>query len=490
MVSPSVDRYLPSTDFTNGRNSPGQSPRVHGLAHESLVILGGGPTGLGAARRLTEIGMVEFRVFDENSQAGGLASSFVDGQGFTWDIGGHVQFSHYPYFDGLMNDLLGDQWLEHERESWVWMRDRFIPYPLQNNIHLLPRNEFQQCVRGLIDSMKRGTAPLRDFHDWIEASFGAGLAEIFLLPYNFKVWAHNPSTMSYQWVGEHVATVDLMRLLTNVLDGKEDKNWGPNNRFRFPLRGGTGQIWRTLAGRLPEGAFQPNHRCVRIDTAKRTLHFEDGSQEKYDRLISTIPLDVLISLTDIESLNPCIEQFRYSTVHVVGIGLKGTPPPHLKTKCWIYFPEDNCPFYRATVFSNYSPNNVPDITRFWSLMVEVSESPYKPVDRAGLPESVIEGLLAAKLIESPNDVASVWVHSACHGYPTPFLGRDRLVESILAELEKVSIYSRGRFGGWKYEVSNQDHSLMQGVELVNRLAFGTPEVTYWFPSVANGSGGH
>jgi protoporphyrinogen oxidase len=170
----------------------------------------------------------------------------------------------------------------------------------------------------------------------------------------------------------------------------------------------------------------------------------------------------------------------------VGIGLKGTPPPHLKTKCWIYFPEDNCPFYRATVFSNYSPNNVPDISRFWSLMVEVSESPYKPVDRAGLLNSVIAGLLATKLIGSPNDIASVWTHCACHGYPTPFLGRDRLVEPILAELENVNIYSRGRFGGWKYEVSNQDHSLMQGVELVNRLAFGTPEVTYWFPVVANG----
>jgi hypothetical protein len=25
----------------------------------------------------------------------------------------------------------------------------------------------------------------------------------------------------------------------------------------------------------------------------------------------------------------------------------------------LYFPEDDCPFYRATIFSNYSPNNQP-----------------------------------------------------------------------------------------------------------------------------------
>jgi len=174
-------------------------------------------------------------------------------------------------------------------------------------------------------------------------------------------------------------------------------------------------------------------------------------------------------------------------VHVIGIGLKGAPPPHLKTTCWMYFPEDNCPFYRATVFSNYSPNNVPDISRFWSLMLEISESQFKPVDRSTLVDSTVEGLLATKLIDSPNQVASIWTRSTDHGYPTPFLGRDRLLEPILAELEKVDIYSRGRFGGWKYEVSNQDHSLMQGVELVNRLALEIPEVTYWFPDVVNGS---
>jgi len=486
MVSQALDHHTVPADFSKSLDSLGKAAGARRLAGESIAILGGGPTGLGAAHRLAEIGAADFQVFDENSEAGGLASSFVDEHGFTWDIGGHVQFSHYPYFDQLMEDLLGGDWLEHERESWVWMRDRFIPYPLQNNIHLLPRQEFEQCVRGLLDAMKRAGTPLRNFEDWIEASFGQGIADIFLRPYNFKVWAHHPSMLSYQWVGERVATVDLLRLLSNVLDGKEDRGWGPNNRFRFPRRGGTGHIWRTLASRLPEGTFRPNRRCVHIETAKRAIHFEDGSRQNYDRLISTIPLDVLLSVSDFKPLKPCADQFRYSTVHVFGIGLKGEPPPHLKTKCWMYFPEDNCPFYRATVFSNYSPNNVPDIRRFWSLMVEVSESPYKPADRAGLPESVIRGLVAAKLIESPNQIVTVWIHSARHGYPTPFLGRDGIVEPILGELETLGIYSRGRFGGWKYEVSNQDHSLMQGVELVNRLAFGTPEMTYWYPTVANG----
>ena len=45
-------------------------------------------------------------------------------------------------------------------------------------------------------------------------------------------------------------------------------------------------------------------------------------------------------------------------------------------------------------------------------------------------------------------------------------------------LEERGIYSRGRFGGWKYEVSNMDHSVMQGVEWAERMVQGQPEKTY------------
>src|SRR5277367_4735548 len=101
-----------------------------------IIILGAGPTGLGAAWHLEAVKQNRWMILEAGGTAGGLAASFVDERGFTWDIGGHVQFSHYEYFDRAMEEFLGkDGWLHHERESWVWMRDRFIPYPFQNNIH-------------------------------------------------------------------------------------------------------------------------------------------------------------------------------------------------------------------------------------------------------------------------------------------------------------------------------------------------------------------
>ena len=68
--------------------------------------------------------------------------------------------------------------------------------------------------------------------------------------------------------------------------------------------------------------------------------------------------------------------------------------------------------------------------------------------------------------------------SSEYGYPIPCLDRDRILTMIQPYLEERNIYSRGRFGGWKYEVGNMDHSLMQGVEWVERMVLGKEECTY------------
>jgi protoporphyrinogen oxidase len=204
-----------------------------------IAIIGAGPTGLGAAYRLTQLGHADFTLYERNTWAGGLAASFRDSAGFTWDIGGHVQFSHYEDFDRAMDATMGGDWLSHERESWIWIRDRFIPYPFQNNTHFLPDAEKRACLVGLIRRRNGTSARPRNFEEWIRASFGDGIADTFMLPYNGKVWAHPPSTMDYGWIGERVSQVDLERILVNLLENRVDAGWGPNNRFRFPSEGGT-----------------------------------------------------------------------------------------------------------------------------------------------------------------------------------------------------------------------------------------------------------
>jgi protoporphyrinogen oxidase len=219
---------------------------------------------------------------------------------------------------------------------------------------------------------------------------------------------------------------------------------------------------------------------------KREVKTNDGQSFCYEKLISTISLRDLIKLTDQNQLQPLADQgLLYSSSNILGLGLEGRPAKKLESKCWMYFPEENCPFYRVTVFSNYSPFNVPDITKNWSLMAEVSESAQKSVNKETLLQDVIQGALDTHLIERREDIVSTWSYRAEHGYPTPGLHRDEVLAVLIPFFEENGIYSRGRFGLWKYEVSNQDHSFMQGVEVIEHLCNGREEITAFDPNHAN-----
>ncbi len=440
---------------------------------KKIVIIGSGPTGLGAAWRLKELTHQTYKLFEKQAYPGGLSSSFIDAKGFTWDIGGHVLFSHYEYVDRLMESILKDRWLFHERDSWVWVKNRFVPYPFQNNIRYLPEEDMRECLSGLRELHKSKTPP-KNFREWILSTFGEGIAELFMFPYNYKVWAYPPEKMSFSWIGERVAIPDFNKVTENILFGKDELFWGPNDKFRFPMHGGTGEIWKQLYNRLDKEKVFLNSKVEEINTKKREIKV-NGKNEKYDVLISTLPLDQFLMMSDMKD-ESSEKKLMHSSVNIFGIGLRGAPPDILKKKCWIYFPEHNCPFYRATVSSNYSPHNVPDIKKHWSLMLEVSESPDKPVDHNTIREEVVQGAINTNLIESRSEIIDYWEYFEPYGYPTPTLGRDEGIK-ILKHLEERRIYSRGRFGAWKYEVGNMDHSLMQGVEAVNKILLGEEEKT-------------
>ncbi|MGH7305977.1 MAG: protoporphyrinogen/coproporphyrinogen oxidase [Candidatus Rokuibacteriota bacterium] len=460
------------------------------LTHDPgrVLILGAGPTGLGAALRLQQLGFHDFHVLEAAPSAGGLAASVVDDQGFTWDLGGHVQFSHYGYYDDVLDAALGEEWFWHERESWVWIKGRFVPYPFQNNIHRLDREDMELALRGLERAASsRPAGPAANFGEWIHTTFGEGIAQLFLYPYNFKVWGVPPERMGVTWMGERVAVPDLQRIRRNISELRDDVSWGPNNRFRFPKRGGTGAIWKRVAELISPSRLLFDHRMARVDTAGRTVALANGRTMRYDSLITSVPLDRLAASCDglTAEARRAARALVHSSVHIVGVGLKGSLPAELGRKCWMYFPEDHNPYYRVTVFSNYSPAHVPDSGRYFSLMAEVCESPYKPVDESSLRDWVLAAMRKDGLIGADADVVSVWHRRVEHGYPTPFLGRDRVLDQLIPALADRRIFARGRFGGWKYEVANQDHSFMQGVELADRLLDGKPETTYFDPVRAN-----
>ncbi len=449
-----------------------------GNSEKRIVILGAGPTGLGAAYRLQELGHRNWNIYEATDTLGGLARSFTDEQGFTYDIGGHVMFSHYEYFDKLVDKLLGHDYTQIQREAWVWMMERWVPYPFQNNIRHLPNDVLLECLMGLINAQKEGRDPkaARNFKEFNLAQFGDGICKYFMLPYNFKVWAHPADMMNKEWIGERVALVNIERILRNVIEQKDDVNWGPNNTFKFPLYGGTGGLYARYEPYIKDNLYF-NKRATGIDPAAKTVTFEDGDTTHYDVLLNTMPLTELLPMMEgcPESVRAASSDLLYSSGYSIGVGIDR---PTATSKCWIYYPEDDSPFYRVTYLSHYSPHIAPPDTTLF--LTETSTSKYKPVNEDTILEETIQGLINVGLMkeEERDIILTTKVIPIKYWYPTPSVYRDRGLGVIQPYLMENDIYSRGRFGAWCYEIGNMDHSTMMGVEVINKVLLGEPEQTW------------
>lgn len=438
-------------------------------------MIGAGPCGLGAVRELAAHG-VAATVLEAAPEAGGLGGSVVDAAGFTWDRGGHVVFSHHGEFDRLLDEVMGDDVLHHDRSSWILTDGTWVPYPFQNNLQRLPPERARDCLVGLVEAATGRTAdPSHDFERWSRATFGDAVVDQFMAPYNHKVWGVAPAELSATWIAERVSLVDWRSILGRVVTGTDDLAWGPNNRFSFPAAGGTGEIWRRAAAPFAD-RIRYGSAVVAVEPDRRVVTTADGAQILYDHLVSTMALDRLVPL--VAGAPTAVAEAAASLVHqtvaVVGLGYEA---PVTDDRSWLYFADLDVPCYRATNFAKYAPANVPgaDTARYSSWMCEVGWWAGGPVEGEALVEAVDAALRRTGLVAPDAPVASRHLEVLDHAYPVPTPGRDAALRTVLPWLDERAILSRGRFGTWRYEVGNMDHAVKMGIDAARRILGGAPE---------------
>lgn len=458
------------------------------MIETQTLICGAGPTGLGAAWRLQELNQLhncdhDWALVDPCTTPGGMAAS-EELDGFTWDVGGHVLFSHYPYFDNVLDQVVQD-WVSVKPVRGAWMFNGFIPYPVQRNLRYFPATELTRCMQGLEALKTQARSTPENFEEYLQSSFGSGLYDLFFEPLNLKMWATSPAIMSASWTqhqsgssARNVPSADFERVAANIKNKVDDVAWSDDTRIRYPARGGTGSIWRGTANHLQQERMHLGHSIVSVNSCDRIAELSDGRKIRYDNLVTSMPLDKLLhAITDQPQLSKYADFFQPTAVDVVGIGINGTCPDELQDICSLYFADQDISFWRATILSNYSPQMAPPDR--WSILCEINSG--RSVSRPAEPiSSVVDDLIKIGFVSSEN-IVSHWHREIPYGYPTPYLNRDNILSEIQSVLEAHGIYSRGRFGGWKYEACNQDHAFMQGVEVTNRIVLDIEEITYPTP---------
>ena len=129
----------------------------------------------------------DYLIIEKDSVCGGLARSFYK-DGFVWDIAGHFFHFHSndtkTHYDALNE---GKTIRTVEKCAKAYYAGQFMDAPFQYNIHQLPPQEFIECLTDLFYADKpEGNLP---FDEFVRRTYGNGIAEKFLIPYNEKLYA-------------------------------------------------------------------------------------------------------------------------------------------------------------------------------------------------------------------------------------------------------------------------------------------------------------
>ncbi len=458
-----------------------------------VLIAGAGPCGLGAALEIVENGPGapdDFLLGDPGKQAGGWAGSRTTAEGFTFDFGGHVLFphKHYQRFAELLHTLPID-WARSTPKRGVQTEGHFLPYPAQRNLQRLPLGKLLRALGSVALHRRIAAATMgksSDLGSYLKHHFGSYLTDLLMAPLNRKQWAHEPEQLTDVWTRHrsgsstrNVADINLKRVVGNFLLGEDDPGWGPETKVAYPAQGGSGAIWTAVASAVPAEKMLLQTRIVSVSLAKKTALLSTGETVRWEHLVTTMPLDTLLrSLEDEPELTGKAKRFVKARSRLFGFGVRGALPDRYAGLHSCQVTDADVPFWRLNFPTTVSRGNGPE--GCWSMLCEVSE----PGGQPGRGEAELRGAVEASLrkmgllSEGGTEIVSRWEYSIEHGYPVPFLERDALLSDVQPRLEAANVYSRGRFGTWRYEISNQDHAFMQGVEVARRILFRLPEETY------------
>jgi len=416
------------------------------------VIIGAGLAGLSAAYHLKE----NYVLLEKEERVGGLCRS-VNVDGFTFDHSIHILYSSDPYATQLIKDvLLKDNLLLQPRESYVYSKRVYTEYPFQAHTYGLPPQVVKECLLGLVHAKyEMGDAPQpANFEEWIYRTFGHGIADHFMVPYNRRQWAFDLKKMDYNWIAERVPVPDLDEVFNGALFPPE-KKFGPNAEFWYPREGGIEALPR---GFLPYvNDIRVQTEVTAIDPRKRSVLLAGGESLEYGHLVSTAPLPELVDmLSDApDKIRAAARALESNTVYAINIMMD---VPTLSDMHWVYFPEDDYVFHRISFMMNFASANAP--TDSSSITVEVSQSDYKPQQPETLFGQVVDGLLRAGVLESAEQIRDHHTLKLNPAYVIYDLSHRANVDLILAYLEQQDIFSCGRFGEWEY--LNMDHSILSG----------------------------
>jgi protoporphyrinogen oxidase len=434
-----------------------------------IAILGGGLTGVTLARFLDGKGE-EVVVLEGEPAIGGLCRSRQEA-GFCFDTGGsHIIFSRDEEVLHFMQSVLQENRAERKRNTKIFYKDRFVKYPFENGLSGLPAEDRYFClyeyIKTLIASEKDELPPVKNFRDWIYATFGKGIAECYLVPYNTKIWNFPPERMSAHWVEGRVPRPPVEDIIRSAI-GIETEGYTHQAVFSYPQEGGIEALVRAIAAPVID-RVTCGFRVTHIRKSSSGWEISDGDRTMHaEKLISTIPVQNLIPALEgvPEKVRQAVASLHYNSVCSVFIGIQGKVPDI----SWLYVPSLEIGLMNRVSFpSNFSTGVAPEGCS--SVLAEITYNEGDPLTGMSDGEIITHVIDSLKTMDLIRHEEVKYSGIARHRFAYVVYDLDYLANiTIVREYcEERGIDLVGRFS--RFEYLNMDGCIRDVMDYTGRAA--------------------
>ena len=407
-----------------------------------IGVLGGGLAGVSLAYFLQKKGF-DVEVLEKEDECGGLCKSFSK-DGFSFDLGGHIIFSKDKEILDLMVRMLGDNAKKHYRNNKVWFKQRFVKYPFENGLSVLDKEDIFECLYHFINN---DFPKPKNLKQWCYYTFGKGIAEKYLIPYNEKIWNIGPGKIGLDWV-ERIPKPPVADIIKSAI-GIETEGYTHQLYFYYPKSGGIQALVKAFENKLLK--VTRNFEVKSLIKGKSSWKVSNGRTEKtYDKIISCMPIfDLVAALEKVPKKIKDIvgNKLRYNSLSTV---LLGIDKPKLSNKFAVYIPQKDLLFHRICFHSYMGQWYTP--AEKSSVVSEITTNPGDGVHEmtdAELVGHVSEGLDREGLIDKELVCASD-VKRSKYAYVLYDLSYRKDMKVVKEYFRSIGMPLCGRFAQFEY----------------------------------------
>jgi protoporphyrinogen oxidase len=427
-----------------------------------ICVIGTGMAGYGAAHRLTEAGKKPI-LFDKRHHIGGHTASYTFEGGYTFDEGPHVSFTSEKRVQKILADSIDQKYEVLNTKVNNYWKGHWIKHPAQVNLHGLPVDLVVKVIQDFIEAQQKEPGEIKNYEDWLLASFGPTFAQTFPMEYTIKYHTTEAKNMSTDWIGPRLYRAKIDEVLRGALSpSTPDVHY--IDGFRYPSHGG----FVAYLKRFMEAAtVHLDHEVATIDPQKKEIAFKNGTTVAYDKIVSSVPLPDLIPTIKGTPQDILDAAARLACTEVVIVSLV-IDRPDLIDAHWTYIYDRDVFFTRLSTPHLQSPHNVPP--GCGSLQAECYYSrKYRPLDLQ--PDDCIEPVIRdLKRCGILRETDQILFKKAMHiEYANVIFDLERAssLAAVHAYLDDLGIAYCGRYGDWAYIWT--DESFMSGERAADKV---------------------